>query len=245
MNGYDKFIKLHKTDTVVFAEPKYDSSEKTLVKVQNDLAVMGCDIVSLPKDKTILHHASSEDLMIMIDLLKPKYYIPVKGEYRYMVNNANIATELNMAPDNIILKQNGDVIEFKNGEYNKENLDHIKINDILIDGTSTEDVGELVIKDREMLSENGIVLISATISKKDKVILVGPEVTTRGFIYVKDSSEMIEEIKKLALSIIERNMTKNFVEYNKIKNEIREELGKYLYHETECKPMIIAVVQEV
>ena len=162
-----------------------------------------------------------------------------------MVNNANIATELNMAPDNIILKQNGDVIEFKNGEYNKENLDHIKINDILIDGTSTEDVGELVIKDREMLSENGIVLISATISKKDKVILVGPEVTTRGFIYVKDSSEMIEEIKKLALSIIERNMTKNFVEYNKIKNEIREELGKYLYHETECKPMIIAVVQEV
>ena len=245
INGYDKFIKLHKTDTVVFAEPKYDSSEKTLVKVQNDLAVMGCDIVSIPKDKTILHHASSEDLMIMIDLLKPKYYIPVKGEYRYMVNNANIATELNMSSDNIILKQNGDVIEFINGELNKENFDHIKINDVLIDGNSAEDVGELVIKDREMLSENGIVLISATISKKDKVILVGPEVTTRGFIYVKDSGEMIEEIKKLALTIIERNMTKNFVEYNKIKNEIREELGKYLYHETECKPMIIAVVQEV
>jgi len=96
-----------------------------------------------------------------------------------------------------------------------------------------------------MLSENGIVLISATISKKDKVILVGPEVTTRGFIYVKDSTEMIEEIKRISLNIIERNITENFIEYNKIKNEIREELGKYLYHETECKPMIIAVVQEV
>ena len=162
-----------------------------------------------------------------------------------MVNNANIALELNIPKENIILKQNGDIIEFNNGELNTENFDHIKINDILIDGNSTEDVGELVIKDREMLSENGIVLISATISKKDKVVLVGPEVTTRGFIYVKDSSEMIEEIKKISLAIIERNITENYIEYNKIKNEIREELGKYLYQETECKPMIIAVVQEV
>lgn len=245
INGYDKFIKLKRTDTVVFAEPKYDSSEKTLVKVQNDLAEYGCDIVTIPKDKTILHHASSEDLMIMIDLLKPKYYMPVKGEYRYMVNNANIASELNIPKENILLKQNGDVVEIINGELNKECFDHIKVNDILIDGNSTEDVGELVIKDREMLSENGIVLISATISKKDKVILVGPEVTTRGFIYVKDSGEMISEIKKISLNIIERNISDTFVEYNKIKNEIREELGKYLYHETECKPMIIAVVQEV
>ncbi len=245
INGYDKFIKLKGTDTIVFAEPQYDSSEKTLVKVQNELATHGCDIITIPKEKTILHHASSEDLMIMIDLLKPKYYMPVKGEYRYMVNNANIATELNMPSENIILKQNGDVVEIVNGELNHECFDHIKVNDILIDGNSTEDVGELVIKDREMLSENGIVLISATISKRDKVILVGPEVTTRGFIYVKDSTEMIDEIKRISLNIIERNITENYVEYNKIKNEIREELGKYLYHETECKPMIIAVVQEV
>ena len=148
INGYDKFIKLKKTDTVVFAEPKYDSSEKTLVKVQNDLASHGCGIVTMPKDKTILHHASSEDLMIMIDLLKPKYYMPVKGEYRYMVNNANIATELKIPSENILLKQNGDVVEINNGELNKECFDHIKVNDILIDGNSTEDVGELVIKDR-------------------------------------------------------------------------------------------------
>ena len=245
INGYDKFIKLKSTDTVVFAEPKYDSSEKTLVKVENDLATQGCDIITVPKDKNILQHASSEDLMIMIDLLKPKYYIPVKGEYRYMVNNANMASELGMPNDNIILKQNGDVIEINNGELNKECFDHIKVNDILIDGNSTEDVGELVIKDREMLSENGIVLISATVSKKDKILLVGPEVTTRGFIYVKDSAEMIAEIKRISEAIIERNIMENYIEFNKIKNEIREELGRYLYHETECKPMIIAVVQEV
>ena len=245
INGYDKYIRFKNTDTVIFAEPKYDSSEKTLVKVQNDLAKIGCDIVSVPKDKEILHHASSEDLMIMIDLLKPKYYIPVAGEYRYMVNNANIASSLDMPNENIILKQNGDIIEINDGKYNSENFNTLKINDILIDGNSNEDVGELVIKDREMLSENGILLISATLSKKDKVILVGPEVTTRGFIYVKDSASMIAEIKKIAQNIIERNVTDNYIEFNKIKNEIREELGKYLYHETECKPMIIAVVQEV
>ena len=96
-----------------------------------------------------------------------------------------------------------------------------------------------------MLSENGIVLISATISKKTREVLVGPEVTTRGFIYIKDSKEMIKEIKNISLDVIERNITDKSIEYNKIKTEIREELGKYLYAETECKPMIIAVVQEV
>ena len=245
INNYDKFIKLKDTDTVVFAEPKYDSNEKTLVKIENDLARSGCDVISVPKDKNILHHASSEDLMIMIDLLKPKYYIPVKGEYRYMVNNANIASELQMPNDNIILKQNGEIIEFIDGKHQIDNHDKIAINDILIDGNSSEDVGELVIKDREMLSENGIVLISATISKKEKVLLVGPEVTTRGFIYVKDSIEMINEIKRISLDIIEKNITANYVDYNSIKNGIREELGRYLYRETECKPMIIAVIQEV
>ncbi len=245
INNYDKFIKLKSTDTVVFAEPKYDSNEKTFVKIENDLARSGCDVVNVPKDKNILHHASSEDLMIMIDLLKPKYYIPVKGEYRYMVNNANIASELQMPSENIILKQNGEIMEFENGKYLIDNHNRIEINDILIDGNSSEDVGELVIKDREMLSENGIVLISATISKKEKILLVGPEVTTRGFIYVKDSIEMINEIKRISLEIIERNITPNYVDYNNIKNEVREELGKYLYHETECKPMIIAVIQEV
>lgn len=244
INGYDKFIKLKNNDAIVFAEPRYDSSEKILVKVENDLAMHGCTIVSIPKTKSILHHASSEDLMIMINLLKPKYYMPVKGEYRYMVGNANLASNLGIKPENIILKQNGDIVEIEDGNL-LDTFNHIKVNDVLIDGKSNDDVGELVIKDREMLGENGIVLISATISKKEKVVLVGPEVTTRGFIYVKDSVEMIKEIKRISLEIIERNILDNYIEFNKIKNEIREELGRYLYNETECKPMIIAVVQEI
>lgn len=244
ISGYDKFIKLRNNDTVVFAEARYDSNEKALVKVENDLAMHGCKIVSLPKDKNILLHASSEDLMLMIKLLNPKFYIPVKGEYRFMVGNANLASDLGIPNENILLKQNGDVITIENQEL-VDNFETIKVNDILIDGKSSDDIGELVVKDREMLSENGIVLISATLSKENKVLLVGPEVTTRGFIYVKDSKDMILEIKRISENIIERNITDNFVDYNKIKTEIRSELSKYLYDETGCKPMIIAVVQEV
>ena len=115
----------------------------------------------------------------------------------------------------------------------------------MIDGNTNDDIGELVLKDREMLSENGIVLISATLDKNTKEVLVGPEVTTRGFIYIKDSKEMIDNVKKICLDIIKDNVNNNYVDYNNIKVEIRENLSKYFYSETECKPMIIAVIQEV
>ena len=241
VNGNDKFIKLKSTDTFIFAEPKYDASEKLLVHLQDDIAMQGAKSINIPKNKTILHHASQEDLMIMLNLVKPKYYMPVKGEYRLMVNNANLASSLGMDSKNIILKQNGDIVEFVDGVY-QDKFESIKVEDVLIDGKSNDDVGELVIKDREMLGENGILLISATIDKQTKKVLVGPEVTTRGFIYVKDSLEMINEIKRMSLDIIEKNTMPNYVDYNQIKNEIREELSKYFYHETECKPMIIAVI---
>lgn len=244
LNGYDKYVNLKHTDTIVFAEPRYDSTEKALVKLQNELAMFGCSIETVPKDKEILLHASREDLMLMIKLINPKFYMPVKGEYRYMVNNANLASSLGMPSSNILLKQNGDVITFEDGEL-KEDFSKIKVDDVLIDGNSNDDIGDLVIKDREMLSENGIVLISATVDKHDKVLLVGPEVTTRGFIYVKDSSDMINEIKHICEEIINRNINPKFIDFNQIKLQIREELSKYLYQETECKPMIIAVVQEV
>lgn len=244
VNGVDKFIKLKETDTIVFAEPLYDAVEKTLVHIQDEIAMQGAQSLTIPKDKTILHHASQEDLMIMLNLVKPEYYMPVKGEYRLMVNNANLASSMGMTPDKIILKQNGDIVEFIDGKL-QDKFETMTIDDVLIDGKSSDDVGELVIKDREMLGENGIMLISATLDKQTKKILVGPEITTRGFIYVKDSLEMLDEIKRIATEIIENNTTPNYVDYNQIKNEIRESLSKYFYHETECKPMIIAVIQEV
>ena len=180
----------------------------------------------------------------MINLMNPKYYFPVNGEYRHQVENANVASRLGIPSENILVKLNGDVLEFENGTLLDTNS-HIKVDDILIDGKTAGDVGELVLKDRELLCDNGIVVVSATLDKASKKILAGPEILTRGFIYVKDNVDLIKEAEKISLEVIQENSNSNFVDFNKIKLGIRDKLGKYLYQQTECKPMILIVIQEV
>ena len=121
----------------------------------------------------------------------------------------------------------------------------LKIDELLIDGNTTKDIGELVLRDREMLSENGIVILCATLSKKSKKILAGPEIITRGFIYVKENAEFIDQIKGICLEIINNNISSNYVDFNKIKTDVRDELGKFFFNETECKPMIITIINEI
>lgn len=243
-NGYDKFVKLIQTDTVFFIENIYDSMERTFGKLADQIAKAGVNVVSLSSSKNLAHHASREDLLLMIDLMNPKYYMPVKGEYRYQYANALLAEEYGIPKENIILKQNGDIVLFEDGKM-VEFTERIPTDEILIDGKPTEDVGELVLKDREVLSDNGIVIVSATLDKKTKQVIAGPEVMTRGFIYVKDNSELIKEISNKSLEIIKENINPNYVEYNKIRLGVREKLGKYLYKETERRPMIITVITEV
>ena len=244
VSGYDKFVTLRETDTVVFAEPSYDAYELAEVKLKNDIAVIGASIESVPRENSVRLHASSEDIMLIIKLFNPKYYIPIKGEYRYQVENGNLAFNVGMKKENILLKENGDVIHLVDGNL-VDDFEHIDVNDILIDGKSINDVGELVLKDREMLGNNGVVLISATMDKKTKKIVVGPEVLTRGFIYVKDNMDLIMEIKNKSEEIIKNNTNEKYADYTKIRNEIRENIGSMLYKKTESKPVILTVIQEV
>jgi len=244
INGYDKFVKIKSTDTILFMEPINDYNEKLAIKVIDDISKAGASVVTMSRKDNLLHHASSEDIMLMLDLMNPKYYMPVIGEYRHMVANANAASHIGMEKENILLKQNGDVVTIINGEL-KDNKERVKVDDILIDGNSSQDIGELVLKDRELLSDNGIVIVCATLDKRTKEILAYPEVLTRGFIYVKESADIIDEIKRISLEVINENIADNYVEYNKIKMGIREQLSHYLYDETGCRPMIITVVQEV
>lgn len=244
LSGYDKFINIKQSDTFVFIEPINDDLEKSAVKISDKIAKIGPDVVILSTDKYLSHHASSEDLMLMLDLINPKYYFPVIGEYRYQVENADIAYTIGMDKANILLKENGDVSTFIDGKI-VDGFEKVKVGNIMIDGTSTEDVGELVIKDREMLSDNGILIVSATLDKKTKALLAGPEIITRGFIYVKDNSEMIKEVEDISMKIINQNISNNYVDYNNIKNSIRDEVGRFLYEETETRPMIISVMQEI
>ena len=246
IKGYDKYIKINESDTIFITEPSYAGIEKRMAIIMDDIAMLGANAISLSSKRHLLHHASREDLMMMINLMQPKYYFPVKGEYRHQYANATIASEIGIPKENIILKENGDVVEFVNGKITNSTL-HIDVDDTLIDGNSQEDVGDLVLKDREMLGSNGIVIVSTTLDKKTKEIIGGPEILTRGFIYVKESQELLIETKELARTIINDNIVPNSqrVDYSKIKNDVRDRLGKFFYKETESKPMIITVIQEV
>ena len=244
LDGYDKFIKINKDDTIFLATPIYEGREKTFYKLLDKIAMTGATAITLPPNKYLSHHASREDLMMMIDLMNPKYYFPIKGEYSEQVSNGELAEKLGIPKSNIILKENGDVASFENGLLT-DNFDRIKTGVISIDGESSDDIGELVLKDREMLSNNGIIIISATLDKKNKHVLCGPEILTRGFIYVRDSLELVSNVKEMCLNIIHDNTRNNYVDYNKIKNTIRDSLSKYLFDQTGNKPMIITVLQEI
>ena len=246
IKGYDKYITIKETDTIFITEPSYAGIEKRLAVIMDEIAMLGADAVCLSSKKHLLHHASREDLMLMINLMNPKYYFPVKGEYRNQYANAEIAEELGIPKENIILKLNGDVFEMENGE-NTNSMERVEVDEILIDGNSQGDIGDLVLKDREMLGENGIVIISCTLDKNTKDVLGGPEILTRGFIYVKESQDLLEETKSLAKEVIETSINDNNkrVDYAKIKNDVRDILGKFFFKETESKPMIITVIQEV
>ena len=240
----DKYIKLNETDTIFITEPMYLGVEKIMVMIMDEFARRKINVVALSNKNHYLFHPSQEDLMMMINIMNPKYYFPVKGNYKDQLENANLALKLGLKKENILLKQTGDVITFINGKLSEEN-EHVEIDEVLIDGKSQNDIGELVLKDREMLAEAGIVLVSATLDKKTKEILAGPEILTRGFIYVKDNMDILKESSVISERIIKNNIAENYVDYNNIKQEIRLNLGKYFYEQTECRPMIITIIGEV
>jgi len=243
LRNSDKFVTLKETDTVVILSPVYESSEITATKVFNKISKVGSKLVILSK-KYLSPHSSSEDIMLMINLMKPKYYLPVTGEYRHQVENAVLAKRLNIPEENILLKLNGEVTTFVDGNLVDDD-EKVAIEDILIDGKTVGDIGDLVLKDREMLSDSGIVIVNANIDKQSRNIINKPNVVTKGFIYVKENIDIIKEAESIVTEVIQENVKENYIDYNKLKLGIRDKLGKYFYKETESKPMIIIVVQEV
>lgn len=243
LRNSDKFVTLKESDTVVILSPIYESSEITATKVFNKISKVGSKLIILSK-KYLSPHSSSEDIMLMINLMKPKYYMPVNGEYRHQVENAMLAERLNIPKDNILLKLNGEVTTFIDGNL-VDTDEKVPIEDILIDGKTVGDIGDLVLKDREMLSDSGIVIVDVNIDKETRNIINKPNVVTKGFIYVKENIDIIKEAENIVSEVVKENVKENYIDYNKIKITIRERLGKYFYKETESKPMIIIVVQEV
>jgi ribonuclease J len=242
--GQDRFIKISSDDTVVFASPVYDGLEKTAADLLDDLAKINVNLIIVSNKKHLEYHASSEDLLLMINLMNPKYYFPVIGEYRHQVANANLAYQIGMKEEDVLLKQNGDIAIFINGKL-QENKGFYKTDQILIDGKTSEDIGSAVLYDRAALSENGIVLVNVTIKKSDKTILAGPEVLTRGFVFVKESKELIDKIIEISREVLVENTKDKTIDFTKVRNLVREKLSKFLFQETERNPIILITIQEV
>lgn len=244
ISRYDKYITLKEGDTVFIAEPIYPGNEKKVAKIMDDLSRLDVEVITLPYKTHVLHHPSSDDLMQMINLMNPKYYFPIKGEYRYQYMNASVAEQAGMAQDKVLLKLNGDVINFANGKL-IDKPEHINADETLIDGNSSDDIGNLVLKDRELLSKNGIVIVSATIDKKTKKIIANPQILTRGFIYVKDNLDIVEKTEAISKEVIEECINGKKVDFTGIKIKIRERLSAYFNEETGSVPMIITVILEI
>lgn len=242
IKGYDKFTKLNKNDTVLFLSPVFPGMEKSASKLLDGVARIGSNLIDI-SGKFAAHHASSEDLMLMISLMNPKYYMPVIGEYRHAVANKKAAIVAGMHEENVLCKLNGEVVYFKNGKLIDENI-KIPTDELLIDG-EVGDVGEIVLKDREMLSDNGVVVAVITIDKASKALKHQVELYSKGFIYVKDNIDVMKEAVNIATKVVNDNTKPNFIDYNKVKLGIRDELGKYFYNEIGSKPMILLIVQEI
>lgn len=239
----DKFITLNEQDTVVIASPIYEGIELTSTKLFDDIAKIGSKLVILSK-KYLSSHASREDILMMINLMQPKYFMPVNGEYRHQVEAVNAAKLIGYDESNTLLKLNGMVTTFINGKL-VDNGETIKIDDVFIDGKDNSDIGDLVLKDRELLADNGIVIVTSTIDRQSKKVLANPLIVTKGFVFVKDNIDLIKEAEKICLEVLSENTKAHYIDYNKVKIGIRDKLGKYFYTQTECKPMIIVVMQEI
>jgi len=231
-------------DTVILSSSPIPGNEKTVSKVINLLFEKGADVIyeSLA-DVHVSGHACQEELKLIHTLVKPKYFIPVHGEFRHLRHHASLAESLGMSKENIFVVGNGQVIELtpENGRVSGS----VPSGNILVDGLGVGDVGNIVLRDRKHLSEDGLMVVVVTISKQDGSVIAGPDIISRGFVYVRESEDLIEEAKMVVSKGLQKCEENNIKEWSTLKSTIRDSLKDYLYEKTKRRPMILPIIMEV
>ena len=243
-NSTHKHISIKNDDTVIISATAIPGNEKSVSKIINDLTKKGAKVIC--KSITAIHvsgHACKEELKLMHSLLKPKYFAPVHGELRHLMSHKELAEGLGQNSKNIFILENGDVLSLSRRKAKVEGKVHA--GKVMIDGLGVGDVGNIVIRDRKSLSQDGIISIIFVIEKESKMVVSGPDVITRGFVYVRDSEGLLTEIRDLASDSIERCISKNIYQWSKLKNEVRNEVGEFVYQKTKRKPIIVPIIMEV
>lgn len=238
-----KKVEIMEGDLVIISANPIPGNEKFVYRVINDLFKQGADVIYDSLAEThVSGHAKQEELKLMHRLIKPKFFMPAHGEYRMLKKHARLAMSLGMSEKNIFIMQNGKVLELsrKTATLNGS----VQAGSILVDGLGVGDVGDVVLRDRKILSEDGLIVVVAAVDCKGN-LLAGIEVMSRGFVYVKESEELIEEVRDITRDVLLKNINKKGNNYSAAKNAIKDELSNFLYRRTMRRPMIIPVIVEV
>ncbi|MCD7818627.1 MAG: ribonuclease J [Lachnospiraceae bacterium] len=236
-----KKITIHPNDVVIFSSNPIPGNEKAVSKVINELSVKGANVIF--QDTHVSGHACQEDIKLIYSLVKPKYAIPVHGEYRHQKAQAKLVEELGFEKENILMLQVGDILELN--EEKAAVTGHVQTGSILVDGLGVGDVGNIVLRDRQHLAEDGIVIAVLTLEKYSGQILAGPDIVSRGFVYVRESEDLMDEACSVVEDAMEHCNSHRISDWAKIKNAIRDSLGEFLWKRTKRRPMILPIIMEV
>ena len=236
-----KKVTIKPNDTIIFSSNPIPGNEKAVSKVINELSRKGADVIF--QDAHVSGHACQEEIKLIYSLVKPKYSIPVHGEYRHLTAQAGLARDLGLPKENIFILSSGDVLELNEEEPAKVK-EKVRTGAILVDGLGVGDVGNIVLRDRQHLAEDGIMIVVLTLEKHSSRLLAGPDIVSRGFVYVRESEDLMDEARIVVEDAIDICLDKHITDWGKIKNIIKDSLGDFLWKRTKRNPMILPIIME-
>ncbi|MGH4052188.1 MAG: ribonuclease J [Clostridium sp.] len=242
--GTHRNIQIQNDDLIILSASPIPGNEKAIYNVINELFKRGANVIyNTTEDIHVSGHACQEDLKLMHTLVKPKFFMPVHGEYRHLMQHAQLAEKLGMDPQNIFIGETGQILEVTQKECNL--VGKVKTGAIMVDGLGVGDVGNVVLRDRKHLAEEGIVTVVVTIKRETFSILAGPDIITRGFVYMKESNALIYEARDIVTKQLNECMESEIKEWSVIKSRIKNSLSEFLYIKTKRRPMIIPIIMEI
>ena len=236
-----KKVSIMPGDVVILSSTPIPGNEKAVARVINELSMKGAEVIN--QDTHVSGHACQEEIKLMYSLVRPKFSIPVHGEYRHLMAQRNLAISMGIPKENVILMRSGDVIEI--GDEGYRVADHVQAGGILVDGLGIGDVGNIVLRDRQNLAQNGIIIVVLTLEKYSNQLLAGPDIVSRGFVYVRESEDLMEEAQRIVDEAVQGCLEKHVSDWGKIKNIIRDSLSDFLWKKMKRNPMILPIIMEV
>ena len=236
-----KKVSIMPGDVVILSSTPIPGNEKAVARVINELSMKGAEVIN--QDTHVSGHACQEEIKLMYSLVRPKFSIPVHGEYRHLMAQRNLAISMGIPKENVILMRSGDVIEI--GDEGYRVADHVQAGGILVDGLGIGDVGTAVLRDRKHLSEDGLLVIVVTVDATTGVVIAGPDIVSRGFVYVKEAEALMEELRTISQMALDRCSVENLRDWNSLKSAIKGDVSDYLFKKTKRSPMVLPIIMEI